>query len=191
MKKIILLSLVCITLSACSVNAIKQEDVSSSFLNRTSMVQRHYSDILIPEGTLFSWSPNLKGVYPDSRLANVNMDKLLKNGLEDALIKKGYQFTDNAVNASYTMNYTAALKSDLSDDEVLQIFGAQPGLVSRGELDQKVEKGTLIVDVINQKTGQLHWRSVGQALAILDEISQQQREQRVKQFVSFLLSDLH
>jgi len=63
MKKIILLSFVCITLSACSVDAIKEGDESSSSLNRTSMVQRHYSDVLISKGTLFSWSPNLKGIY--------------------------------------------------------------------------------------------------------------------------------
>ncbi len=191
MKKNILLSLVCITLNACSVDATKENDVNSLSLNRTSMVQTHYNDELIPKDSLFSWSPNLKGVYQDSRLTHVNMDKLLKNGIEEALVKKGYRFTDNVVSASYTVAYTAALKSNLSDDEVLQIFGAQPGLVARGKLEQKVEKGTLIVDVINQKTGQLHWRSIGQALAILDKIPQQQREQRVKQFVNFLLLDLH
>lgn len=89
------------------------------------------------------------------------------------------------------MTYTAALKSALSDDEVLQIFGAQPGLVSRGELEPKVEKGTLIVDVINKETGRLHWRSIAQGLARLDKILQQHREQRVDAFVNFLLSDLH
>jgi len=191
MKKIILLSLSCFLLNACAVDATKENDVNSLSLNRTSMVQKHYDDQLIPKGTLFSWSPNLKGVYQDNRLNHINMDSLLKKSIESTLVKKGYRFADNADNASYSVTYTAALKSALSDDEVLQIFGAQPGLVPKGKLDPKVEKGTLIVDVINKKTGRLHWRSIGQALARLDKIPQQHREQRVDQFVNFLLSDLH
>ena len=191
MKKFIILSLANIILSACSVDATKEDDVNSMFLNRTSMVQKHYDDEFIPKGTLFSWSPNLKGVYQDNRLNHVNMDRLLKKGIESTLVKKGYQFTENSESASYMVTYTAALKSALSDDEVLQIFGAHPGLVPRGKLDQKVEKGTLIVDVVNQKTGRLHWRSIGQALARLGEIPQQHRDQRMEQFIDFLLSDLH
>ncbi|MCK5121539.1 MAG: DUF4136 domain-containing protein [Methylococcales bacterium] len=191
MKKIILLSLASIVLNACSVDANKEYDVNSVSLNRTSMVQKHYDDELIPKGTLFSWSPNLKGVYQDNRLNHVNMDRLLKKSIESTLVKKGYRFTENAASAGYKVTYTAALKSALSDDEVLKIFGAQPGLVPGRKLDQKVEKGTLIVDVINQKTGHLHWRGIAQALARLDEIPQQYREQRVEQFVNFLLSDLH
>jgi len=191
MKKIILLSLASIVLNACSVGVTKEDDGNSLSLNRTSMVQRHYDDELIPKGTLFSWSPNIKGVYQDNRLNHVNMDNLLKKSIESTLVKKGYLFTENVASAGYTVTYTAALKSALSDDEVLKIFGAQPGLLPSRKLDEKVEKGTLIVDVINQKTGHLHWRSIGQALARLDEIPQQYRAQRVEQFVNFLLSGLH
>jgi len=191
MKKIILLSLTSILLNACAVDASKEKDVNSFSLNRTSVVQKHYDNEHIPKGTLFSWSPDLKGVYQDNRLDHVNMDSLLRKGIESTLVKKGYRFTESVENASYRVSYTAALKSALSDDEVLQIFGAQPGLVLRGKLDPKVEKGTLIIDVINQQTGRLHWRSIGQALARLDKIPQQHREQRVDQFVNFLLSDLH
>lgn len=90
MKKIILLSLSFILLNACSVDATKKNDVNGLSLSRTSMVQKHYDDEIIPKGTLFSWSPDLKGVYPDNRLNHVNMDSLLKKGIENALVKKGY-----------------------------------------------------------------------------------------------------
>ena len=187
MKKIILLSLAGITLNACSVDAIKEDEVNSLSLNRTSMVQRYYDNQLIPNDTLFSWSPNLKAVYQDKRLNHVDMDMLLIQGIENVLVKKGYRFTENSARAGYT----AALKSALSDDEVLQIFGAHPGLFTDQKPDQKVEKVTLIIDVINQKTSQLHWRSIGQALAKLDEIPREHREQHVEQFLIFALSGLH
>jgi len=191
MKKIILLSLACITLNACSVDPTKEVAENSLALARTSMVQKHYDDELIPNGTLFSWSPSLKGVYQDNRLDHVDMDNLLKQAIKNALVKKGYLFTENSITAAYTVTFTAALKSALSDDEVLRIYGAQPGLVPNRKADQTAEKGTLIVDVVNQKTGRLHWRSIGQALANLNEIPLQHRKQRVDQFVDFLLADLH
>jgi len=191
MKIIILLSFACMTLNACSVGPTKEGGVNSLALGRTSMVQKHYDDELIANGTLFSWSPNLKGVYQDNRLDHVDMDNLLKQAIEKALVKKGYLFTQSAASANYTVTYTAALKSALSDDEVLQIYGAQPGLVSSRKTDKTAEKGTLIIDVMNQKTGRLHWRSIGQAIADLNEIPLQHRKQRVDQFVNFILSDLH
>jgi len=119
------------------------------------------------------------------------MDNLLKQAIKKSLVKKGYLFTENATSAGYTVTYTAALKSALSDDEVLRIYGAQPGLIPSRKVDQTAEKGTLIVDVINQKTGRLHWRSIGQALANLNKIPLKDRKQRVDQFVDFLLADLH
>jgi hypothetical protein len=70
------------------------------------------------------------------------------------------------------------------------VFSAQPGLSHSNKLDQNVEKGTLIVDIINQKTDRLHWRSIGQVIAGLDKVPEQNRKQRLEQFVNFLLSDL-
>ena len=191
MKKTILLGIVYTIISACSVDATRQYDGNSSSLNKTSIIQMHYDDQPIPRGALFSWSPDLKGVYQDDRLNYVNMDALLKQGIVNALVKKGYRFTENAVDADYTVDYTAALESALSDGEILQKFGAQPGLVTSQKPDQNTEKGTLVVDVINKTTGRIHWRSTGQVLAKLDETPLEQRKQRVEQFLNLMLSDLH
>jgi hypothetical protein len=87
------------------------------------MVQKHYNDELIPKGTLFGWSPDLKGIYQDKRLNHINIDRLLKQSIEKALVKKGFQFAKNTI----AVGYTAALKSSLNDDEVLQIFGTHLG----------------------------------------------------------------
>ena len=191
MKKTIFISIVYTILSACSVDATKQNDINSSSLNNTSMVQMQYDDQLIPDGALFSWSPELKGVYKDDRFNHVDMDALLKQGIVNALVKKGYRFEENAASADYTVAYTAALESALSDGEVLQTFGSQPGLVTSPQPDQNTEKGTLIIDVINKTTGHLHWRSTGQVLAKLDKIPLEQRKQRVEQFLKLILLDLH
>ena len=191
MKKIILLSLVGIALSGCSTDLTRQYELNSSSLNRSSIVQMHYDEQRIPSEALFSWSADFKGIYLDNRLSHVNMDALLKQGIVNALVKKGYRFTENATSADYTIAYTAGLERALSDKEVLQTFGAQPGLITSRKPEQNVEKGTLVVDVINQATGRLHWRSSGQALTLLDEVPLEQREQRLKQFLNLMLSDLH
>ena len=118
------------------------------------------------------------------------MDELLKKGIVNVLIEKGYQFSENALGADYTIAYTAGHESALSDDEALQTFGVLPGLVVNKDSAQNVEKGTLVIDVINQKTGRLHWRSSGQTLAKLEQMPLQQRQQRVNQFIKMMLSDL-
>ena len=186
MKKMILLSLITF-LSACSTNTTQQNATPKI---RPVSVQVRYDTQAIPVGALFSWSPGLTGMYQDARLKHTNMDELLKKGIVNALIEKGYQFTENASGADYTIAYTAGLESALSDDEALQTFGVLPGLVVSKDSPQNVEKGTLVIDVINQTTGRMHWRGSGQTLAKLEQMPQQQRQQRVNQFIKMMLSDL-
>jgi len=186
MKKIILLSLITL-LSACTTNTTQQNATPTI---RPISVQVRYDTQAIPEGALFSWSSGLTGMYQDARLKHTNMDELLKKGIVNALIGKGYQFSENASEADYTINYTAALESALSDDEALQTFGVLPGLVVRKDSTQNVEKGTLVIDVINQTTGRMHWRSSGQTLAKLEQMPLQQRQQRINKFIKMMLSDL-
>jgi hypothetical protein len=186
MEKIILLSCIAL-LDACSSNTTRQ---NTAPIIKPVSVQIRYDNQIIPADSLFSWSPGLTGMYLDARLNHTNMDELLKKGIVNALIEKGYRFTENASETEYTIAYTAALESALSDDEVLGAFGVQPGLVVSKDLAQNVEKGTLVIDVINQKTGRLHWRSSGQTLAKLEQMPQQQRQQRINQFIKMMLSDL-
>ena len=174
-------------LSACSTNKTQGNVVP---INRPTTVQIRYDTQAIPAGAVFSWLPGLTGMYQDGRLSHTDMDELLKKGIVNALIEKGYQFTENASGADYTIAYTAALESALSDDEALKTFGVQPGLIVSKDSTQNVEKGTLVIDVINQTTGRMHWRSSGQTLAKLEQMSQQQRQQRINQFIKMMLSDL-
>ena len=187
-KKIILSSLITL-LSACATNTnITRQNTTP--ISKPVSVQVRYDTQAIPTGALFSWSPELSGMYQDARLNHTNMDELLKKGIVNALIEKGYQFSENASGSDYTIAYTAGLESALSDDEVLKTFGVQPGLVVRKNTAQNVEKGTLVIDVINQTTGRKYWRSSGQALAKLEQMPQQQRQQRINQFIRMMLSDL-
>jgi hypothetical protein len=186
MKKIILLSLITL-LSACSTNTTQQNAAPRI---RPVSVQVRYDTQAIPDGSVFSWSSELTGMYQDARLNHTNMDDLLKKGIVIALIEKGYGFTENASGADYTIAYTAALESALSDDDAMQTFGVLPGLVVGKDLVHNAEKGTLVIDVINQTTGRMYWRSSGQALARLEQMPQQQRQQRINQFIKMMLSDL-
>ena len=186
MKKIVLLSFITL-LSACSTNTTRQD---AAPITRPVSVQVRYDTQAIPAGALFTWSSGLKGIYQDARLKHTNMDELLKKGIVIALMEKGYQFSENASGADYTIAYTAALESALSDDEALLTFGVLPGLVVSKDSPQNVEKGTLVIDVINQTTGRMHWRSSGQTLAKLEQMPQQQRQQRINQFIKMMLSNL-
>jgi len=190
MKKTSLLSLLVILMTACSVETHKQSELTSSPLNRSSIVQRIYDKQPIPDNALFSWSANFEGLQKDRQIAQVNMDELLQQSIINSLIKKGYRFNSNTTEADYTINYTAGLERNLPNDELLQKFGAQPGLVTN-ITTANIEKGTLVIDVYNQKSGQQHWRSIGQAMAQLNQIPKESRQKRIDHLVNLMLTDLN
>lgn len=103
---------------------------------------------------------------------------------------KGYRPIADAEQADLNISFVAALASTISDAEIAREYGLVPGLMVNNVDKQHYEKGTLIFDVVNPITGKLAWRTAGQALASLDDISLAQRKARIDSFVKRLLAFL-
>jgi hypothetical protein len=75
----------------------------------------------------------------------------------------------------------------LSDQEINDRYGIQPSLSLPAPDAGRYEKGTLVIDIIDAKTGRTAWRSALQGYADL-KISREERQDRLDDMIMFMLA---
>jgi hypothetical protein len=140
-----------------------------------------------PTGSTFSWAADAGRIYPDPRLDATNVRKLLMEAITSHLEARGYRFVDNG--GDYQVSFVAALRESLSDNELSERYGINPGMVG-DSLDQNAyDKATIITDIRNAGDGALLWRSAMQGFAVFN-LDDEERKARVNNAVSRLFSSL-
>lgn len=142
-------------------------------------------DLAFPVDTVFSWSPETSHFFNDSRLDNANIHELLRDSIENELMTRGYRVADGSM---YSISYVAALESALSDEDINAHFGINPGLSSKSSSAKSYEKGTVIIDVSDNKEHISLWRTAMQGYVNL-EIPNHLRKKRVVDVVSAMFRD--
>lgn len=173
-------------LMACSVKqVIPSEEMHVSF------VTVHHSKIFIQLPATYQWSEGFTHQAAEARLQHVDMWHLLKQAIEQEMQRKGYEQVSQTAQADISISFVAALTSALDDYDIQQKYALVPGLVDNSVDHHRYEKGSLIFDVVDSKTGQLAWRTAGQALvAVLETMPLAERKIRVAIFVKKLLAFL-
>ena len=75
----------------------------------------------------------------------------------------------------------------MSGEEISDRFRIQPGLNVQAPDDIRYEKGTLVVDITDVKSGRAVWRGALQGFADL-AISRDDRQGRLNDMVAFMLA---
>ncbi|GAW86549.1 conserved hypothetical protein [Bathymodiolus platifrons methanotrophic gill symbiont] len=176
--------MVMLLVSCSATQLVQQESMPVAFITV------HHSKLLIPENATYQWSDGFMRHSQKGLISNVDMWELLKQSIEQELNNKGYRHTAEAEHADLNISFIAALASTLGDKEIASRYGLVPGLMVHSVDKNRYEKGTLIFDVLNPETGQLVWRTAGQALAVLEEIPLADRKARIDVFVKKLLAFL-
>jgi Domain of unknown function (DUF4136) len=135
----------------------------------------------------FSWAPRMKEIHGDPHEAEVLDKETLENAISNALQKKGYEYTWRAGLADLRVGYLVVMNGVLSGKEINDRFGIQPGLNLQAPDTVRYEKGTLVIDIIDMKTGRTAWRGALQGFADL-EISKEDRQERFDDMVMFMLA---
>jgi hypothetical protein len=91
--------------------------------------------------------------------------------------------------ADYTIAYTAALESSLDDTAILSRFGLVPGNMRIPDDNPKYEKGTLLIYIFDNSTGEVIWRSAVQA-AVDFSLDQQERAERIEPLIRDMFRSL-
>jgi hypothetical protein len=135
----------------------------------------------------FAWSPRMREIHGGPHEDEVPEKEALENAIGNALRKKGYEYTWRAGLADLRVGYLVVLGGALSGKEIDDRYGIQPGLDLQSPDAVRYEKGTLVIDIIDMKSGRTAWRGALQGFADL-EISKQDRQERLDDMVMFMLA---
>lgn len=136
----------------------------------------------VAPGSTFAWLPEAVRFYDDERLDNAPLKLLIESEIVNNIKDQKMVFVDSINGARYAIAYTAALQSSLDDSAIVRRFGLSPGMSQIPQDDSSLEKGSLIIYVFENRSGDIIWRSAAQVAVSFDS-TQEQRQQRVTRVV--------
>ena len=143
----------------------------------------------IPQGATFAWLPEAVNFYKDERLDSTSIQYNIESSIKKTLDDMGFKFAGQSASAQYSIAYTAALESSLDDTTILRRFGLVPGNMRVPTDNPEFEKGTLIIYALENKTGEVIWRSAVQA-AVDFNLEMEQRKERLGPIVRDMFNSL-
>lgn len=143
----------------------------------------------IPQGASFAWLTKAINLYKDERLDSTTIQYLIEQNIKTNLANMGFAFVGSESAADYTIAYTAALESSLDDTAILRRYGLVPGNMRIPDDDPLYEKGTLLIYVFENKTGDVIWRSAVQA-AVDFSLDKQERKERIEPIIRDMFRSL-
>ena len=151
MPKTVIIAIISLLLTACSSINVKQDyDVSADFSRLKT----------------FAWQSDVQKEAKNELANNSLIDSRIRAAVDQNLIGKGYKQTDKK-KADFLVAYHYGIEEKVETrDKVRTGIGIGTGSrgsfgtfgISFGSGDRDYEQGTLIVDLINPKTGKLYWR---------------------------------
>ena len=121
---------------------------------------------------------------------DVQLQKLLRAAISNAMTEKGYQATVAGVAADLLVGYSITLNDDArTDKNIADDYGVQASINVSTPDPALYEKGTLVIDIVDSRTGLMAWRSALQGFTD-SRISEQERRQRINLMVQRMLAGL-
>ena len=169
-----------IVLSACTTGGDQYPQAGIAV--EPSIIAVSTPGIKIPQGASFAWLSSAINLYKDERLDSSTIQYLIEKNIRANLDSMGYAFVETESAANYKIAYTAALESSLDDSAILRRYGLVPGNMSIPENNPSYEKGTLLIYVFHNSTGDVIWRSAVQA-AVYFSLDEDERKQRIEPII--------
>ena len=155
-----------------------------------AVISKSNPDIKVLSSKDFAWSKKSRYVYDDERLKGFPLKKNFEEDIKSKLISNGFIFENNPQAASILVGYVIALESSLSDQDINNLYGLNPGFVNKEKEknNYKYEKGTIVIDIIEARTNRMVWRGAMQGMAEFG-ITDEERKTRLKNAVDKLLDE--
>ena len=135
----------------------------------------HDKEIMLDETSTFAFTPlqesDSGAKYP-----------LVTEEIELNLVNRGFTAVSVEQQPTFFIGYILESEDDLSDEQLSETFGLNPGLPDLPDL----EKGTMLIFVLDGETKQFAWRAAAQGF-IFDDLSEEERLQRIKTVVDSML----
>ena len=177
-KQILQISTILFT-SMLVVSCVTETIESPSMeFSKTAVVSVGDPNASVSKGSTFAWLPEAMHFYEDKRLENEPLKLLLETEIVKNIKQQEMIFVDSVNGAKYSIAYTAALESSLGDSDIIQRYGLLPGISQLPENDANVEKGSFILYVFENNSGDIIWRSAAQ-VGVAFDMPMEKRKERV------------
>jgi Domain of unknown function (DUF4136) len=134
----------------------------------------------------FGWNPRMREILTDPHEGDIPDREALEKAITNAMTSKGYEYTWRARQGDLQVGYVVILDGALSDKELNSRYGIQPSLNLQAPDSLRYEKGTLVIDITDRKSGRSVWRGALQGFADL-HLSKEDRQERLNDMVMFML----
>ncbi|MCL1147932.1 DUF4136 domain-containing protein [Shewanella marinintestina] len=168
-------------LTACS----STDSAERASATRTTMVISGDLSLINSHSKAFSWHPTMFAVHANDTVDSEMVIQHMQKAITNVMQKKGYHLANQNETPSVLVGYGLALESEMSDKEILKKAGLVAGLSTAG-VDDKYEKGSVLVALFNPMSPMPVWRVLAQGFTELDKTTEQ-REQRFEELLSSML----
>ncbi len=155
-------------------------------LHQTSVVSTSAAKFQPRPGETVAWKDGISVHSPDNITVPQELVDDLKAKIDTQLVAKGYAFTPAGQQADYLIHGLIVMGNELNEQQLRDVLGFEPGLVSHS---QQYEKGSLLLMLVDPDTQLTDWRAVVQVFTS-DELTNEQREQRFEYIIRSLLRPL-
>ncbi|MEZ9200236.1 DUF4136 domain-containing protein [Shewanella sp. 10N.286.54.B9] len=152
---------------------------------RTTMVTSGDLSVINSSTKVFDWHPTMFAVHANDEVNKQVVVAHMKSAISKAMLAKGYRQATTHETPNILVGFGLALESEMSDKEILERAGLVPGLSTQG-VDDKYEKGSVLVALFTPHNPQPIWRVLAQGFTELDK-KPADREQRFEQLLSTML----
>lgn len=170
--RILIFALIILCLSACVQVNTQVEHAESQLAISSS----HDRDLFLNSNSTYAFTP-LQQSDNGSRFPMVTTE------IEQFFNARDYQQVTPEDNPTFYIGYILERSDELSDEQLGETFGLNPGLPDLPDL----EKGTMLIFVLEGESKQFAWRGAAQGF-VLDDLSQEERNNRIKLIVHSMLS---
>lgn len=186
MKKIVLILILLIPLGCAQQPSVPKKVDHGANIRRTSTVIVAEPGLAVAPNSSFAWLPNTSLVKNDAPFDAQTIQGMIKDAIKASLSAKGYQFIPSGQQSDFLVAFTVALESGASDKTLTIKYGITPGLRIQSDTTG-MEKGTIIIDIVQFGSKRSLWRGALQGLAHL-ELDDAIRRKRINAVVGDLLS---
>lgn len=105
----------------------------------------------------YDWEWGKQKQTGDPRIDNAILDKRIRHIVDEELKARGYA-QDTSGAATYLVGYHAAIRNELSVTHVNDYYGYQSAWQGSYVDVDAYEKGSIILDIVDARSGELIWR---------------------------------
>jgi hypothetical protein len=152
-------------------------------IDKTAITSIQDSSVYLQPGAVYSLADRVAAIEDDAVVGEAELHRLLVDAIHSYLGSQGFNQQVSSEKVDFRVGYVFATEAKLKDGTLAELFGVDPGLQSHAGL----EKGTLLIYILDGGTEQLVWRVAMQGF-INEDRPVKKRAERVRQIVVSMMS---